>query len=161
MPLVAFDSLPDDARLWVFGSSHAVDARGTETLLTSVDQWMSQWTAHGAPLTCAREWRDGRFLVIGVDQQSAGASGCSIDALFRVLSDMQNDLGASFLGGGRVFYRSDDGAVHCVDRPAFAHTPGLADETKVFDTTVTTAGAYRTAFELPLRNSWHRDLLPA
>ena len=42
-----------------------------------VDAFLDQWNAHGSALTCAREWRDDRFLAIGVDQSTAGASGCS------------------------------------------------------------------------------------
>ena len=104
MPLVPFHTLPDDARLWVFGASDPIKGERALPLLAAVDEWLANWKAHGEPLTCARDWRDDRFLGIGVDQSTAGASGCSIDALFRVLQDLQGTLGTSLLGGGRVFF---------------------------------------------------------
>ena len=79
MPRVVFESLPDDARVWVFGAANALDDRARERLLSAVDEYLDQWHAHGAALVCARDWRDDRFLAIGVDQSTAGASGCSID----------------------------------------------------------------------------------
>src|SRR5262245_34188873 len=111
MPIVRFDTLPDDARLWVFAASEQVSREQADGLLSAVDEWLSDWKAHGEPLTCARDWRDDRFLAIGVDQSTAGASGCSIDALFRVFKQLQATGGPSLLGGSRVFYRNASGEI--------------------------------------------------
>jgi hypothetical protein len=164
MPRIPFDQLPDDARVWVFASSSPLAPQGTDMLLGAVDEYLEEWRAHGDPLRCARDWRDDRFLAIGVDQSTAGASGCSIDGLFRVLQRLQSSLGATLVGGGRVYYRDATGAVQSADRPGFARMAAdsrVGGDTKVFDTTVTSAGAYRAKFELPLHESWHRDLTPA
>ena len=116
MPVVPFDTLPDSARVWVFGSDKPLSDDGTKALLEGVDLHLADWKAHGAPLTVSREWRDGRFLVVAVDQSTAGATGCSIDGLFRVLQQLEREVGASLLGGGRVFYRDDHGAVQSASR---------------------------------------------
>ena len=162
MPVVSFGALPDDARVWVFGSSNVLSGEPERELLAAVDGHLGTWHAHGAPLTCARDWRDGRFLVIGVDQSTAGASGCSIDSLFHILQGIERSLGTSLVAGGRVFYRNPDGEVVAVDRPTFGARAraGLIDEeTPVFDTSVTTAGDYRARFERPVKESWHAALV--
>ena len=164
MPVARFDSLPDDARLWVFAASEQVTGDRAGTLLNAVDKWLADWKAHGEPLTCARDWRDDRFLAIGVDQSTAGASGCSIDALFRVFKELRATGGPSMLDGGRVFYRGTDSAVVSQSRAEFARSASSGEvggDTPVFDTSVTTAAAYRTAFEKPARDSWHKELLVA
>lgn len=159
MPLVPFHSLPNDARVWVFAASEPVTGENADRLLSAVDEWLSDWKAHGEPLTCARDWREARFLAIGVDQSTAGASGCSIDALFRVFKSLQSAGGPSLLGGSRVFYRDPDGNIVANSRAEFVKS-GLGPDTTVFDTTVTTARDYRRSFEKPLRDSWHREILP-
>lgn len=164
MPLISFEQLPDDARVWVFGTSDVLDEASTKALLHDVDAWLAQWQAHGHPLTCARDWRGGRFLVVGVDQRMEGASGCSVDALYRILMQVEQTSGTSLLAGGRVFYRASDGDIACVDRATFAaraRAGAIGSDTSVFDTTITTAGAYRTAFERPLAESWHSQLVSA
>jgi hypothetical protein len=88
----------------------------TEKLMKAVEGYLDQWKAHGEPLTAAYEWRFGRLLVIGVDQRSAGASGCSIDGLFRVLQSSSRSSAAPLVGGGRVFYRDSTGEVQSVER---------------------------------------------
>ena len=157
----SFPSLPSASRVWVFAARDPVVGDRAELLLREVDAWLDEWKAHGVPLDCARDWRDDRFLAIGVDQSVEGASGCSIDALFRVFQHLQPALGTTLLGGGRVFYRDAEGAVQAVDRPAFARLRAegtVDDDTPVFDTTVIDAAAWRHAFERPLADSWHRQV---
>ena len=165
MSRVSFDTLPNDARIWVFGASEPITGAAESALLSAVDGWLDGWQAHGQPLVCGRDWRDSQFLVIGVDQRTAGASGCSVDALFRVLRDLETSHGASLLGGGRVFYRdstSGRGAIRCVDRASFVRLgreQAVGSDTTVFDTAITDAGTYRAFFEKPLAESWHAALV--
>ena len=163
MPLVPFDQLPDDARAWVFGADPALSADGSAQLLASVDAYLAQWKAHGAPLTVGRSFTDGRFLTIAVDQHTAGASGCSIDGMFRVLQELERSLGVALVGGGRVYYRDTAGVVQCVNRDEFAARAArnaLTRDTTVYDTTVGTLGAWRTRFALTAGGSWHAQLMP-
>src|SRR3569623_2712843 len=104
MPLVPFDSLPDSARLWVFASDTPLSGAVADTLLASVDGFLANWTAHGTPLQCARDWRAARFLAVGGDVTAENASGCSIDGLFRILQQLEREIGTRLVGGGRVFY---------------------------------------------------------
>ena len=162
MPITSFSELPDDARLWVFAASERITGERTSELLDAVDEYLAGWKAHGEPLTCAREWRDDRFLVIAVDQSTAGASGCSIDALFRILQQLQGRVGTSLVGGGRVFFRNRAGDIEATTRTAFADRAVAGDvdtDTMVFDTTVTTAKDYRGGFARRAGETWHRDLL--
>src|SRR4051812_45258113 len=67
MTLVRFSELPDSARIWAFGSEAPITGAVADTLLAEVDQYLDQWKAHGFPLKAAREWKENRFLVIGID----------------------------------------------------------------------------------------------
>lgn len=164
MGIVDFNQLPDDARVWVFGSDRPLNDQQRARLLATVDDHLAQWKAHGSPLTCARVWTENQFLTIGVDQRTEGASGCSIDALFRTLQQLERELGLSLVGGGRVFYRTRNGDVNAVDREEFyglAERGAITRNTPVFDTTVMTLGDWRARFEGPAEASWHGQLLPA
>ena len=163
MPVVNFDALPDQARVWVFGAAAPVTGAAAQALLSAVDAHLANWRAHGAPLVCAREWRDDRFLVIGVDEAATGATGCSIDGLFHVLRDIESLVGTTLVGGGTVYWRDTGGVVVSGARPAFreAAAAGMVfADTLVFDTTVTSVGGYRAGFEKAAVDSWHGKLLP-
>jgi hypothetical protein len=164
MPVVPFDSLPDASRVWVFGSDLPLTEEGTKALLKGVDEHLKNWKAHGEPLTVASQLRDHRFLVIAVDQSTAGATGCSIDGLFRVLQALESTLGASLVSGGRVFYRDGTGAVQSASRgdvPALAKSGAITKDTVVFDTSLTDLGAFRSGFEKRSKESWIASLMGA
>jgi hypothetical protein len=162
MPLVKLEALPDSARTWVFGANKTLEGPASATLLGEVDRFLSQWNAHGSPLTVGRDWKHGRFLTVAVDQSTAGASGCSIDGLFRSLKALEPQLGASLVTSGLVFYRDTSGAIQSVDRERFTALSAegkIQLDTGVFDPTVTTLGEWRARFELDAAKSWHAGLL--
>jgi hypothetical protein len=163
MSLVAFSSLPDDARVWVFGAAEELPSESEAVLLSAVDGYLDDWRAHGSPLTVGRDWRDRRFLAIAVDQSDANASGCSLDALFRVLQGLEQSLGAALLGNARVYFRNEVGTVQVTDRAGFAelaHAGSVNSESHVFDLSVQTIGQWRDGFEVAAANAWHNALLP-
>jgi hypothetical protein len=162
MPVAEIQDLPDSARTWVFGADRDLDESVTDLLLREVDRFIAQWHAHGAPLTAARDWKHGRFLTVAVDQSTAGASGCSIDGLFRALKSLEPRLGASLVTSGLLFFRDPRGRIESVDREQFAELSAkgtIGPDTRVFDPTVTTLGEWRARFELNAGESWHAKLL--
>ena len=162
MPIVPFELLPDSSRIWIFGSDRPVTGTAAEQLLGEVDSFLSSWRAHGEPLRCGRLWADSRFLVVGVDQSDANASGCSIDGLFRRLQHLEGSIGARIVGGGRVFYRDHSGAAQSVartDLDSLVARGEVGPDTVVFDTSITDLGEWRARFEQPARKTWVADLL--
>jgi hypothetical protein len=162
MPIVSIEKLPDASRTWVFGSDRTLDSSKSAELLKEVDRFLGQWKAHGAPLTSGRDWKYGRFLTVAVDQSTEGASGCSIDGLFRALKTLEPQLGASLVTSGLVFYSDAKGEVQSVDRERFGSLSAhgrISPDTRVFDPTVTTLGEWKAKFENRAKDSWHAGLL--
>jgi hypothetical protein len=158
--MVPLETLPDDARLWVFPATEPVCGEAAERLLARVDEFLGDWRAHGDPLTVGRAWRDDRFLVVAVDERTAPPSGCSIDALVRVLKELEGELGIALTDHVDVLHRAPDGAIRRDDRPTFARRARAGEvdlDTPVFDTTLTRLSALRQGrFEVPVRDAWHR-----
>ena len=162
MPTTSFDSLPDSSRVWVYGAERPVDAAGANKLLAETDAFLTQWKAHGVALTSARDWSDDRFLTIAVDQEQEGASGCSIDGLFRSLKSLENDIGVKLVTSGLVYFRGRDGNIRAVTRDEFSAlaSHGEVDaDTQVFDLSVTTLREWRGRFNSRAGDSWHMSLM--
>ncbi len=160
MPRTDFASLPDRARVWVFAAD--VPVADATPLLAAVDTHLSQWAAHGVPLLCARDWREDRFLAIAVDEAATGASGCSIDGLFRTIGRVQAAVGADLLASGRVAWRASGGAIHVEPQQAFSARAAAGEvtrETPVFETLIETVAGWRAGFEKPAGESWAKGLV--
>jgi len=162
MPLVPFDQLPDSSRTWVFAADKTLSSSQSAQLLNAVDQFLAAWKAHGEPLTVGRDWKHNRFLTVAVDQSTAGASGCSVDELFRILTSVENRVGASLVTSGLVLYRDRGGAIQSVTREKFvklSRTGEVDRSTIVFDPSVTSLAEWRSKFETDVGHSWHASLM--
>jgi hypothetical protein len=165
MPATTFERMPDDARLWVFAAPHSLEPAEAETLLARVDGFLERWAAHGAPVLGARDLRHGRFLLVAADERATGVSGCSIDALFHALADVEEALGTELRRtASLVLYRDAEGAVRAADRAGFrrlAAAGEVGEDTVVFDNTVATVGDLRAGkWERPFRDAWHARAFP-
>ncbi len=160
MPLVRIDDLPSHARLWTFAASRPLTTAEEQRLLETVDSFLADWAAHGVPLTCARQWRAEQFLFVAVEEEAAGVSGCSIDALIRSLKTLEREFELSLTDNGPVFYR-DGTTIRRVSRVEFknlAEVGSVGTDTVVYDNTIQTLGALRDGrWELPAGQSWHGD----
>ncbi|MSR06430.1 MAG: hypothetical protein EXR93_05075 [Gemmatimonadetes bacterium] len=159
MPLIRFDQLPGDARLWAFAASRRLTPQEAAPFLAATDEFLVRWTAHKVPLATAREWRFDQFLFVAVDETAAGASGCSIDALVHFMGDAEKTLGVRLTDNGLVWYRNASAQVVATSRAEFhllADTGAVGPDTVVFDNTIVTVGALREdKWEIPASRSWH------
>jgi len=158
MPRVSFDELPANGRLWVFPADRELGGAEEEGLLAAVDDFLAGWAAHGAPLRSARELREGRFLLVGVDVDAESPSGCSIDALVNRLRHWGIEHEVRLIDHAPVWYRHA-GSIRAVSRSAFraaAESGDVAPSTLVFDTSLTRVEQARSgALERPAAETWH------
>ena len=158
MPRIAFDELPEDARVWIFAAARPLHTTEQARLLAAVDGFMDGWGAHDAPLTAGRELRYDRFLFVAVDQRRVGPSGCSIDALVREMKRLGQELGVELVDHAPVVFREGD-EIRRVARDEFATLAAAGAvglETTVFDNSLTRLGDVRAGrWETPAADSWH------
>jgi hypothetical protein len=151
------DQLSNDANIWIFGISPALDAEKEAVVLQQVDGFLDQWAAHGAPIRGARDLREGSFLIIAADERS-DKSGCSIDRMFGTLRTLEQNLGVQILDANRIFFRENGTGVRAVPRHEFRNVG--SPETVVFDVLADRLGSVRDGvWEKPARDSWHGQLL--
>lgn len=162
MSRVPFDELPGSARVWVFPADRRLEEAERRELLSAVDRFLEDWNAHGTDLRGARDCRYDRFLIVGVDQEAAPPSGCSIDALVRVFEEKERELGVRLLDRAPVWYRDGDG-IRSVSRSEFremSEEGEVGPDTVVFDASVTRMEELREGgWETPAGKSWHASLI--
>ena len=160
MPRVEFESLPADARVWIFAAERRLTLVEQNQLLGEVDSFIDQWGAHDAPLISGRELLYEQFLFVAVDQKAVGPSGCSIDALVHQIKLLEQDLDIEFVNHAPILFRHDE-EICRVSRDKFlslVEGENINLETVVFDNTLTRLGDVRDGqWEVPARESWHGD----
>ena len=93
---VAFTTLPLTARVWVYQANRPFTEAESSLIQARLSQVLAEWTAHGNTLKAGFDLPYQHFIVIGLDESLSGASGCSIDALFRHLKKLGEELNIDF-----------------------------------------------------------------
>lgn len=159
--LADFNELPDSSRIWIYPSNRNFTEEELADLRLRIAAFIEEWTAHGQSLKAAFEIKYNRFLVFGLDQEVASASGCSIDALVRFIQELQQIYGVDLLDKMNVTFRQGQFFAHkeLKDFKKLVKSKSVSAETIVFNNLVNTKEEYLEFWEVPLKESWHARFL--
>jgi hypothetical protein len=155
--LQPFDSLPSDARIWIYQSDRFFTAGEKKELESRLSEFVEKWTAHQRELSAGFSIVHDLFIIIGIDEKMAMASGCSIDKSVHIIRQLEADLKLSLLDRSRIACRKNDKVIS-VSKKEFENllsTGEVNDETIVFNNLVDRKGELASHWEVPMRESWH------
>ena len=119
--------------------------------------FLDGWNAHGTSLAGAHEIRDNRFLIIKVDEEKYGASGCSIDKQLKFIKETEQKFSVELLNRLLVAYKSNSGKVEVVHaskiKDLFA-SGEINENTIIYNPAISTSAELESNFEIPLKESW-------
>lgn len=154
---VNFEELPGHSRLWIYQSNRPFQEKEIPELKTLIEQFLEQWTAHGQDLRAAYDLPYNRFVVLGLDQSQASASGCSIDSSVHFIQHLEKTFGVELLDKMNVTYKQGEFVAHksLSDFKQMAKQRAVGPNTVVFNNLVATKDEYLENWEVPARESWH------
>ena len=159
---VDFDEMPDTARVWVFQSTTHIEMEELEMVSARLLGFLEGWQAHGKDLKASFQIFYERFIIVALDEASYQATGCSIDKLTHIILSMERDFKLSLLDRMQIAYR-EDGLIHTMPLAAFRASleeDELDSETLVFNNLIETKGELKDKWEVAIKDSWHKQLLP-
>lgn len=153
---VTLNHLPPRARVWVYQASRPLTEAELLALQPRLAAFAESWTSHGRQLAASAEVLRQQFLVIGLDEEVAGASGCSIDASVRFVQELEQVLGVALLEKSRMAFLLQ-GQVRLLSRPevrAAIAAGQLTPDTLYFNNTLTTKGELDAQWPAPAGQTW-------
>lgn len=159
--LVPFSELPGSAKVWIYQASRSFSTEELIEITRKLDEFITQWTAHGASLKAGYDIQYNRFIALAVDGDYNNASGCSIDASVHFFQGLENDykvdlmdrMNVSFKNGAFVAYKN------LADFKKMVKNRSVSENTIVFNNLVTNIAEYKSNWEVPMKDSWHSRFL--
>lgn len=151
-----FNQLPASARVWIYQANRPFSEAEIAALQPALRQFAQEWTSHGRTLAASAEILHGQFLVIGLDEAIADASGCSIDASVGFVRGLEEDLDIQLLDKAKLAFLLD-GQVQLLGRLSVrsAVAEGMVQPTTpYFDNTISTVGELRQRWPAPAHTTW-------
>jgi len=153
---VAFDHLPPQARVWIYQASRPLAETEIMSLLPRLAAFAEEWTSHGRQLAASAQFLHRQFLVIGLDEAVAGASGCSIDASVRFVQELEQRLGVTLLEKSRMAFLSN-GELRLLTRRELREAIAAGQvqaHTLYFNNTLTTKAQLDDQWPAPAGQTW-------
>ncbi|MDD7886318.1 ABC transporter ATPase [Flavivirga sp. 57AJ16] len=155
--LVNFNTLPEESRVWIYQANRSFTEQEIEEIQSKLGVFLENWTAHGSDLQAGYLVKYKRFIIIGVNQNSHNASGCSIDASVHFIQQLEKDynvdlmdkMNVSYKQGGYIAYKP------LVDFKKMAKDKAISKNTIVFNNLVTNIAEFKENWEVPASESWH------
>lgn len=154
---VSFDDLPDTSRIWIYQANRNFSEEELAELHELLPQFLKQWTAHGASLRAGYEIKYKRFIIIGLDQSLASASGCSIDASVHFIQGLEKRFGIELLDRMNVSFKQGEYITYktMADFKKMAKAKAINKNTIVFNNLVANKQEFLEHWEVPASESWH------
>lgn len=157
---VDFDTLPNHSRIWIYPSNRKFSEEEVFQIKTQLTKFLTQWTAHGSVLEAGFEIKYNRFITIGLNQENASASGCSIDASVHFIQQLENQFQVDLLDKMNVTFYTGQFIAHkpLNEFKTMAKSKAISKNTIVFNNLINTKAEYLENWEVPAEASWHARL---
>lgn len=158
--IVPFNSLPETARIWIYQSDRPLSPGDCDVIKSRIAGFLEKWTAHGHTLHAGVDIRYQHFIIIGLDESLSGASGCSIDSLFRDLSALGKEFSVDFFNRELIaFFINNE--VKLIPREALkTFFTEVSPDILTFNNLVSTKGALEQTWLQVAKSSWLKRYMP-
>lgn len=157
MSVLTFESLPDEARLWILALEAEPDPAQRGRLDAAMAELLGNWRHKGTAYQGAWRLEMGRLVLVAEPSMATQPSGCAIDGFFRRLHQRLEALGLKALEEDRVLVKLETGlqTFPKADLGAAIQQGTLGSDTPVVDLSLFSLGQYRVGGLLkPLRDTW-------
>jgi hypothetical protein len=108
---IRFEDMPGHSRVWIFQAERTL-GDGEEMMLDlRIRNFLEDWTSHQRTIRASYEIHLHRFVILAVDEDQVGASGCSIDKLFRFVQSLESEMGFVLLDKQKIALQQAGGIV--------------------------------------------------
>ena len=159
--IVDFNTLPEESRVWIYQANRSFTEIEIEELKSRLEVFLENWTAHGGELQAGYNILYKRFIVIGLNQQSNKATGCSIDASVHFIQHLEKEYNVDLLDKMNVSYKQGEFIAYktLTDFRKMAKDRAVSKNTIVFNNLVATKAEFDENWEVPASESWHSRFL--
>lgn len=150
-------NISENSRIWIYQSDRILNPDEEQRIQQKLDGFTSQWLAHGHQLAAFGEIRHGQFIILSVDEQVAGATGCSIDKSVYLMKEIENEFGIGLFDRFRIAYREGDQVVNC-SKTEFEERlikGEVNSDTIVFNNMIASRKELDDSWEVAMKDSWH------
>ena len=149
--------ISENSRVWIYQANRVLNIDEENRILRILKDFTSQWQAHGHSLAVLGEVIHHQFIIISVNEEVAGATGCSIDKSVYLMKEIEKEFDITLFDRFRIAYRDGENIINC-GREEFENLikkGAINQDTVVFNNVIQSRKDLQTSWEIPIKDSWH------
>jgi len=158
-----FDLLPPTSRIWVYQCNRALSPQEEVEILEKANHFARTWSAHGNDLQAGAAVHYNQFLILSVNEEENGASGCSIDKLFKFIEEIESTCKISLLDRSKLaIYIDNEVYISPISELKMKIDSGtITKDTLIFNNLVDKKGDLEHNWIIPAKDSWIKKYFKA
>ena len=154
---VPFEELATQSKVWVYQTNRPLNDAEIADITSVVQQFISNWAAHGQPLRASFQVRNRRFFILAADETAQMPTGCSIDKQVALFQALEERYQLGLLERGQVPFVNDTGEVTLVDFRELSQriqAGEISPETATFNTQPKDLAQLAQSWQQPAKDTW-------
>jgi hypothetical protein len=142
-------------KVWTYVISKELDENSRKALQQAGEDFVQHWTAHENKLKADFEIYGQRIVIVKVNEDVHGASGCSIDKLQRFIKETEKKFGIELLNRMLVALKKDGElfVTHSSKISELLKAGSINENTPVLNTAASDENELNS-WEKPLKDTW-------
>lgn len=153
---IPFQEMPASSRIWVYQSDRPFSVSENDWIQSLLTSFCEGWNTHGQGMPTSFDILYDQFIILAVNQNDLGASGCSIDSSVRIIRTIEQKIGVNLLDSGKISFLSKEKvAVNNITQVRESISKGvLHPDTAIFNPVINTKSDLAEKWIIPAKESW-------
>jgi hypothetical protein len=159
--IVAYNTLPEDAKVWIYPSSRKFYPNEIEEVEAKVKIFVENWKIEDENFKVSYQFLHKRFIIFIADAENSELTNTDLDAAVSFILSLQetykvellDKMNACFKQGEFVQYKE------LKDFKKLLKNKAVTAKTIIFDNLITTKQDLDNYWEMPIEESWYNRYL--
>ena len=158
---VDFESLPENAKVWVYPSSRKFYPNEISEVETKLKEFVETWKSDDTNFKASYRFLYNRFLILIADDKNSPLTNTVIDASVSFILELQKKYDIELLDKMNVCFKQGKYVQYkeLKDFKKLLKNRAITAKTIIFDNLITTKQELENFWEIPIEESWYKRFL--
>jgi hypothetical protein len=150
------EEFDESSRVWIYQASRLFGITEAFQIEDMMNEFLSSWNSHGAPVKGWANLFFGQFIVLMADEKASMVSGCSTDSSVHLIKEIETRFDVQLFDRQLLaFFIKEKVQLLPLSQLSFAIANGfIQSETLYFNNTVGIKKELETNWIVPVKESW-------
>lgn len=159
--LVAYETLSDDAKVWIYPASRKFYPQEIEAVENAIQSFVKNWKKEDVNFKASYQFLYHRFIVLVAEDEKSKVTNADIDASVSFILELQQKYNLELLDKMNVCFKQGEYVQYkeLKDFKKLLKSRALTGKSIIFDNLIANNYDFKNYWEVPIEDSWYNRYL--